>query len=79
MSLTKQLLIIYNADASLRGKLNYAIRKLSASSSETPACAACDITHGGLSLKESPGWTSVKQSIEAQGWQVVQWVSSLST
>lgn len=69
----RQLLIIYNADASVRGKLNYAYRKLSSSSAENPACAACDITHGGLSLKEVPNWTSAKKEIEGEGLEVVQW------
>lgn len=74
MATTKQLLIIYNADSTIRGKLNYAYRKLSPSSNnQDPACAACDITHGGLSLKEVPGWTKTKNDIEAEGLQVVQW------
>lgn len=73
MAATRQLLIIYNADSSIRGKLTYAYRKLSSSSNQDPACAACDITHGGLSLKEVPGWTKAKSDIEAQGMQVVQW------
>lgn len=73
MATATQLLIIYNADASIRGKLAYAYRKLSSSSDQDPACAACDITHGGLSLKEVPGWTTAKREIEAQGVQVLQW------
>ena len=73
MSNERQLIIIYNADASLRGKVSYAFRKLSTSTSDGPACAACDITHGGLSLNEIPGWTKVKGEIEAQGLTVVQW------
>ena len=68
-----QLLIIYNADSSIRGKITYAYRKLSSSSNQDPACAACDITHGGLSLKEVPGWTEAKRDIESQGVKVVQW------
>lgn len=73
MAATRQLLIIYNADSTLRGKVAYAYRKLSGSSQQDPACAACDITHGGLSLKEVPNWTKTKSDIEAQGLQVVQW------
>lgn len=56
-----RLYILYNADASIMGKLNYGYRKLCKPSSSTnPACAACDITHGGLSLSESEQWTSAK-------------------
>ncbi|GAB7360237.1 hypothetical protein MBLNU230_g7997t1 [Neophaeotheca triangularis] len=74
MAVTRgDLIIIYNADSSLRGKLNYAYRKLSSSTPEDPACAACDITHGGLSLKEVPNWSKTKSSIETQGWNVLQW------
>ena len=69
----RQLIIIYNADASIRGKLNYAYRKLSSSTATNPVCAACDITHGGLSLKEVPGWTAAKRDIEGRGLEVVQW------
>ncbi|KAK3725909.1 hypothetical protein LTR37_000057 [Vermiconidia calcicola] len=73
MSTSKQLIIIYNADSTVRGKLNYAFRKLSSNSSDNPACAACDLTHGGLSLSEAPGWTMVKSEIESQQWKVTQW------
>lgn len=73
MAATTQLIIIYNADSTIRGKLTYAYKKLSTSKDQDPACAACDITHGGLSLKEVPGWTKTKSDIEAQGFQVVQW------
>lgn len=73
MATPTQLLIIYNADSTIRGKLTYAYRKLSSSKDQDPACAACDITHGGLSLKEVPGWTKAKGDIEAQGLQVAQW------
>lgn len=34
---------------------------------------ACDITHGGLSLSESPKWLESKKEIEAGGLKVVQW------
>lgn len=73
MATARQLLIVYNADSTIRGKLAYAYRKISSSSEQDPACAACDITHGGLSLKEVPNWTKTKSNIEAQGLQVVQW------
>jgi hypothetical protein len=33
-----------------------------------------DITHGGLSLQETPAWVETKKQIEAEsGWKVVQW------
>lgn len=56
------LFILYNADASVLGKLNYGYRKLT-SSKNNPACAACDITHGGLHLEETVEWKKVKQEI----------------
>lgn len=62
------LYIIYNADASLTGKLKYGYRKLTAPKDE-PACAACDITHGGLHLDETVEWKKVKGEI-AQGQQL---------
>lgn len=68
-----QIIIIYNADSTIRGKINYVYRKISSSSEENPACAACDLTHGGLSLKEVPGWVKTKQEIESKGYEVIQW------
>jgi len=65
--MARELLLIYNADSTFMGKVNYTYRKLT---KETPACAACDITNGGLSLKHTPEWTRVKQQIESQGWTV---------
>jgi hypothetical protein len=56
--------ILYNAKASLFGKLNYACRKLSAPP-EQSACAACDLTHGGLRLHESDEWQATKKKIPA--------------
>jgi hypothetical protein len=67
------LYILYNADASIMGKLKYSYRKLKASPDCEPACGACDITHGGLSLSETPAWVAAKKEIEAQGMKVVQW------
>ncbi|KAF2678474.1 hypothetical protein K458DRAFT_491279 [Lentithecium fluviatile CBS 122367] len=68
------LYILYNADASVMGKLKYGYRKICKSSEENPACAACDITHGGLSLQETPAWMNAKKQIEAEsGSKVVQW------
>jgi hypothetical protein len=32
-----------------------------------------DITHGGLSLQETPAWVDTKKKIEASGSKVVQW------
>lgn len=57
--------ILYNAKASLFGKLNYACRKISAPADQS-ACAACDLTHGGLRLSESEEWKATKQKIPAQ-------------
>ena len=54
--------VLYNANGSLLGKLNYVCRKLT-SSSDDSACAACDLTHGGLKLDESPQWKQTKQRI----------------
>ena len=60
------LYILYNADASVLGKLNYSYRKLTASK-DKPACSACDITHGGLHLDETPAWKEAKAEIERDG------------
>ena len=38
MSATPQIIIIYNADSTVRGKLSYAYKKLSSSGSEEPIC-----------------------------------------
>lgn len=70
---SKDLIIIYNADSTIRGKLAYAYRKVTSSSKENPACAACDITHGGLSLDEVSGWKDAKKKIESEGFKVLQW------
>ncbi|MCJ1320279.1 hypothetical protein MMC15_005617 [Xylographa vitiligo] len=56
--------ILYNANASLIGKLDYAVKKLRASPENSP-CSACDLTHGGLRLTETKDWTSTKDSIPA--------------
>lgn len=56
------LYILYNADASLMGKLTYGYRKMT-SPEDKPACAACDITHGGLHLDETPAWKEAKAEI----------------
>ncbi|KAL8856969.1 MAG: hypothetical protein Q9178_006464 [Gyalolechia marmorata] len=61
---TTTLYILYNADASLIGKLNYGFRKLT-SAKDKPACAACDITHGGLHLDETVEWKKVKEELIA--------------
>ncbi len=56
------LYILYNADASILGKLHYGYRKLTAPK-DKPACAACDITHGGLHLDETAAWKEAKTEI----------------
>lgn len=65
------LYILYNADASVLGKLNYSYRKLTAPK-DKPACSACDITHGGLRLDETAQWKEVKGQIEREGGVVVR-------
>ena len=64
--MTKTLFILYNADASILGKLNYSYRKLTAPKDCGPACAACDITHGGLHLDETGEWKEVKRQVSAR-------------
>ncbi|MCJ1478767.1 hypothetical protein MMC13_007451 [Lambiella insularis] len=56
--------VLYNANASLLGKLDYSVRKLRASAQNSP-CSACDLTHGGLSLTETKEWAATKQQIPA--------------
>ena len=57
------LYILYNADASVMGKLAYGYRKLITKDKDKPACAACDITHGGLHLDETAQWKDAKRDI----------------
>jgi hypothetical protein len=57
------LYILYNAHSTLLGKLSYTCRKLTAAADADPACAACDITHGGLHLNESETWKAAKSRI----------------
>ena len=66
----RTLYIIYNADASIIGKFNYAYRKLTAPK-DAPACAACDITHGGLHLNEAAEWKSAKEEIAREAENLV--------
>lgn len=65
------LYILYNADASIMGKLNYGYRKLTAAK-DAPACAACDITHGGLRLDETKEWKAIKEKITSEGMEIKQ-------
>jgi len=60
--MSSTIYIIYNAKGSFSGKLNYAYRKLTTPAS---ACAACDLTHGGLRLTETAEWTATKGRIGA--------------
>lgn len=60
------LYILYNADASVMGKLNYGYRKFTAPK-DKPACSACDITHGGLHLDETAAWKEAKAEIASKG------------
>ncbi len=71
---SQTLYVLYNADASVMGKLRYSYRKITCPKDADPECAACDITHGGLSLKETPSWLEVKNEIEnSTGMKVTQW------
>lgn len=57
------------------GKLSYGYRKLTTKKDCTPACAACDITHGGLHLDETAQWKEAKAEIVKSGvvGEVKQW------
>jgi len=66
---TRTLYIIYNADASIMGKINYGYRKLTAPKNK-PACAACDITHGGLHLDETAEWKKAKEEMAKEAENV---------
>jgi hypothetical protein len=71
---TKYMYILYNADATILGKLKYGYRKITCPKDADPVCAACEITHGGLSLSESPEWLNAKEEIrKASDFEVVQW------
>ena len=61
------LYILYNADASVMGKLAYGYRKLTTKDEDKPACAACDITHGGLHLDETSQWKAAKAEVVESG------------
>ena len=59
-----RIFVLYNAKASLLGKLSYGYKKLCAPADDSP-CAACDLTHGGLKLQESEEWKGTKAQIPA--------------
>ena len=59
-----RIFVLYNAKASLLGKLSYGYQKLRAPADDSP-CAACDLTHGGLRLQESDEWKATKAKIPA--------------
>ena len=68
------LYVLYNADASVMGKLRYGYKKVTCPKDADPTCAACEITHGGLSLKETPAWVEAKKEIEdSSDVKIVQW------
>ena len=70
----RTLYLIYNADGSILGKLRYGYRKVTAPADRGPVCAACDLTHGGMSLSETPAWVAAKAEIEhSSNLKVVQW------
>ena len=56
--------IVYNAKASVVGKLTYVYRKVTASKDES-VCAACDLTHGGINLTDTEEWKETKAKIGA--------------
>ncbi|KAL8848484.1 MAG: hypothetical protein Q9221_006486 [Calogaya cf. arnoldii] len=64
---TTTLYILYNADASVMGKLTYGYKKLTNKDKDKPTCAACDITHGGLSLDETSQWKAAKKELLETG------------
>ena len=59
------LYLVYNADGSVMGKIQYGYRKITCPKDGESVCAACDITHGGLSLKETQSWVKAKEQIRA--------------
>ncbi|KAI4218967.1 MAG: hypothetical protein LQ349_008501 [Xanthoria aureola] len=61
------LFVLYNADASVMGKLSYGYKKLTNRDKDNPTCAACDITHGGLSLDETSQWKAAKADLVDSG------------
>ncbi len=63
------LYILYNATSTPLGKLDYAYRKLTSPSSQSP-CSACDLTHGGLRLTETKEWSATKKRIPADVQQL---------
>ena len=65
------LYILYNAKSTLLGKLNYSYRHITAPKDQ-PACAACDLTHGGLNLDETAEWKALKEEFSRGGLVVVQ-------
>ena len=72
-TMSKTLYILYNADASLMGKVKYSYKKICRTDGN-PECAACQITHGGLSLNETSEWSKAKKELESEeNIKVVQW------
>ena len=65
------IFILYNAKASILGKLTYGYRKVCAKP-DNPTCSACELTHGGLSLTESAEWKQAKSKIPAEVKQLHQ-------
>ena len=61
-----RVILIYNADGTVMGKLRYAWKKLSQSADkgDSPACGNCDVTHGGLSLSETDAWLRAKAELQ---------------
>lgn len=52
----KEILLVWNADAGLRGHLHYALQKLGG----TDECSLCEITHGAITEKSA--WKDHKRN-----------------
>lgn len=67
----QKIYIIYSNSTSVLGKLAYGIRRMSASSIDTP-CAALELTHGGVHADEKPEWAVAKKTIPVEIQQLHQ-------
>lgn len=65
MAQQQVIYIVYSNSTSFLGQLAYGIRRMSASSIDTP-CAALELTHGGLNDHEKAEWATAKKTIPVQ-------------
>lgn len=72
MSSTLTIYVLYNASASLWGKISFGVRRLSAVADGPSACGALDLTHGGLKSEEKPEWKDIKKRVPAKVEQLFQ-------